>query len=64
MDNRPGNNNQRPKRNLGGLLFYAVLFVTLIIVTSVMFGNGSMFGQKTDETTLADIVEYIEDHEA
>ncbi len=63
MDNRPGNNNQRPKRNLGGLLFYAVLFVTLIIVTSVMFGNGSMFGQKTDETTLADIVEYIESDE-
>ena len=60
MDNRSDNNNRRPGRGLGGLLFYGILLILLIAISTMMFGNGSLFGADEDKPTLSDIFYYID----
>ena len=54
--------NSRKKSNVsyrpsGGLIFYGLLLVILVVFSVVMFGNN--YG-KAEETTLSDVVRYIE----
>ena len=54
--------NSRKKSNVsyrpsGGLIFYGLLLVILVVFSVVMFGNN--YG-KAEQTTLSDVVRYIE----
>ena len=52
MENKDG--RQGPK--LGSLLFYGLMLVALVVLSTVIFGNN--YGRQ-EKTTLADVLEYI-----
>lgn len=59
MENK---NNNRKRPGMGsGLLFYGVLLVLLIVLSTVLFGNN--IGGNQDETQLSDVISYIDSEE-
>ncbi len=58
MADNSNDNKNRKMRNYGGLMFYLVLIVALVIFSTMVFGNN--YGKK-ETTTLSDVINYIND---
>ena len=59
MENRPGNMNNRPNRPRigGGVLFYIILAVIILLASTYLYGDDRGSG---DKTTLSDVMAYVD----